>query len=71
VSVRERGAFLVPVVGKRECAFKKSDIIRAVDAVRDANLEVAGVEFTKNGFVVMVRNSNGTSATEKNDWEEK
>jgi hypothetical protein len=58
-------------VAKRECAFKKSDIIRAVDAVRDANLEVAGVEFTKKGFVVIVRNGNGTPPTEQNDWDEK
>jgi hypothetical protein len=58
-------------MGKRECTFKKSDVARAVAAVLAAKLEVAGVEFTKKGFLVIVRNGNGTTPTEQNDWDEK
>ena len=61
-------------MGKGPCAFKKSDIMRAVGAARKAGLEIVHVKVSRDGGIDIVVGKpsdagSGTTATEKNEWD--
>jgi len=69
--VSARARLLVPSMGKGSCTFKKSDFVRAVEAAREAKLEIARVEVSKDGsIVIIVASGNGATASEGNEWDE-
>jgi hypothetical protein len=57
---------------RRPLIFKKRDVTRATNAVRAAGLEIARIEITKDGVIVVVPGKPielmGV-ATESNEWE--
>ena len=62
-------AFVVPSMGKGSWTFKKSDVTRAIEAARKAKLDIARVEVSKEGNIVIIaRAGNGAAAPEENDW---
>jgi hypothetical protein len=60
-------------MSRRPCAFRETDVKRAVRAVRAAGIEIARVEIGKDGSIVVVpgkptkaRDANG----EGNEWDD-
>jgi hypothetical protein len=57
---------------RRPLIFKKRDVTRATNAVRAAGLEIARIEITKDGVIVVVPGKPielmGV-ATESNEWD--
>jgi hypothetical protein len=59
-------------MGRGPCAFKEADVVRAIEAARKANLEIAGFKVSKDGEITIVagKPSDGMiTATNKNDWD--
>jgi hypothetical protein len=52
-------------MGHGPCAFKESDVKRAVKAALAAGLDVAGVRFTKDGGFTVIAGKPGASESEK------
>jgi len=40
---------------KARCLFRKTDVRRAVDAATNAGIVIAGVEFTKDGKITLIK----------------
>jgi hypothetical protein len=67
-------------MGRQRCAFKQSDVVRAIKAgisgVTQAGLEVACVKIDHGGTVIIETtrvasvNGNGTTAATTNEWDE-
>jgi hypothetical protein len=57
---------------RRPCAFKKTDVTRATNAVLAAGLDVARVEINKDGLIVVVPAKPGEARNtiEVNEWDE-
>jgi hypothetical protein len=57
---------------RRPSTFKKSDVVRVMNAVQAAGLEVARVEVRPDGLIVVVpRNTNeGGTLVGGNEWDE-
>jgi len=56
-------------MGRRVCAFRKSDIRRAVQAVLKAGIEVARIEIDKEGKIIIVSGAPTTGqTTELDEW---
>jgi hypothetical protein len=45
-------------MSRTKCAFRQSDVTRAVKAVRAAGVDVAGVKVEKDGFTVITGKPN-------------
>jgi hypothetical protein len=59
-------------VVRRPSIFKKTDVTRATSAVRAAGLEIARVEITKDGVIVVVPGKPEEPAgagAESNEWD--
>lgn len=57
---------------RRPLIFKKTDVTRATIAVRAAGLEIARVEITKDGVIVVVPGKPvelGGAGIESNEWD--
>ena len=52
------------------CRFKKTDLTRAAKAVQAAGLEVARVEVSRDGVIVVIPGKLSDGATEANEWDE-
>jgi hypothetical protein len=56
---------------RRPSAFKKSDVVRVINAVQAAGLEVARVEVRPSLIVVVPRHTNESSTPiGSNEWDE-
>jgi hypothetical protein len=56
---------------RRPSLFKKRDVTRATNGVLDAGLEVARVEITKDGIIVVVSGKRELLPKEQsNEWDE-
>ena len=59
-------------MGHGPCTFKKRDLKTAVQAAREAGLEVARVEVDKDGKIVIIAGkpaAAGGNADERNEWD--
>jgi hypothetical protein len=63
---------LTPLQMRRPSLFKKRDVTRATNGVLDAGLEVARVEITKDGVIVVVpgKPSELPPKGQTNEWDE-
>jgi hypothetical protein len=58
-------------VARGKCAFKESDVTRAIKAVTKAGVGVARVEIDPNGKIVVVAGKAAADeVTNKNPWDE-
>jgi len=63
-------------MGRGPCAFKESDLTRAVKAARKAGLEVERVEVDRDGKIVIITGKPGASGelngngSAENPWDE-
>jgi hypothetical protein len=60
-------------MGRQHCMFKKRDVRRAVEAFREAGLEIARVEIDKDGKIIVVagKPQDATTTTGgNNEWDE-
>ena len=58
-------------MGKQHCLFKKKDVRRLIEAVRDAGLPIARVETDKNGKIIVIAGKpQDNEATTGNEWDE-
>jgi hypothetical protein len=55
---------------RRRCTFRKADLIRATKAVQAVGLEVARVEVSREGLIVVVPCKLSDNATKPNEWDE-
>jgi hypothetical protein len=46
---------------RRPVAFRKADVARAVQAVREAGIDIARIEIDKDGKIVVVTTTTGTT----------
>jgi hypothetical protein len=57
------------LMGRRVCAFRQADVRRAVQAVRQAGIEIARVEIDREGKIIIVSVTPNTSqTTELDGW---
>jgi hypothetical protein len=66
---------VVSIMGRGPCAWKETDVRRAVKAVAATGQPVKGVRFDKDGFTVLTGEpecltENGGATDSRNDWDE-
>ncbi|MGC2825113.1 MAG: hypothetical protein WA322_12905 [Pseudolabrys sp.] len=58
-------------MARARCAFRETDVSRAIKAIVAAGQSVAGVRFYRDGFIVIVgKPSDGVDVNVKNPWDE-
>jgi hypothetical protein len=57
-------------MGHGPCAFKQTDVTRAIKAAQAAGLKVTGFEITTDGKITVVASAeNGTTTATANEWD--